>query len=169
MLLGPPAAGLVVSGHLAIRRRSDGTLLPSLCASPHPPHAAFDLQFRTSCRPRGTTKLHHSRRPLPPVKSSSGDGASGKFLQQDALHFVEFLTSERVKVVAMLGLALALCNADRAVMSVAIVPLSRAHGWTQSFAGIVQVLLLCSDFLLLIKVGRLDSFDSVFGYRLPVL
>lgn len=53
---------------------------------------------------------------------------------------LEFVTSERVKVVAMLGLALALCNADRVVMSVAIVPLSRAHGWTQSFSGIVQVL-----------------------------
>ncbi|KAG6486170.1 hypothetical protein ZIOFF_054740 [Zingiber officinale] len=165
MLLRPPAAGLVVSSHLAIRRRSDGALLPSLFASPHPLHAAFDLQFQTSCRPCGTKKLLLSRRPLPPVKSSSGDGASGKFLQLDALHFVEFLTSERVKVVSMLGLALALCNADRAVMSVAIVPLSRAHGWTQSFAGIVQVLLLCSDFLLSMKVGRLDSFDSAFGVK----
>ncbi|KAG0468231.1 hypothetical protein HPP92_017559 [Vanilla planifolia] len=52
--------------------------------------------------------------------------------------WLEFITSERVKVVAMLGLALALCNADRVVMSVAIVPLSRVHGWTQSFSGIVQ-------------------------------
>lgn len=50
----------------------------------------------------------------------------------------EFVTSERVKVVAMLGLALSLCNADRVVMSVAIVPLSKAHGWSQSFTGIVQ-------------------------------
>ena len=55
-------------------------------------------------------------------------------------NFFEFVTSERVKVVAMLGLALALCNADRVVMSVAIVPLSKARGWSQSFAGIVQVL-----------------------------
>lgn len=51
----------------------------------------------------------------------------------------EFITSERVKVVAMLALALALCNADRVVMSVAIVPLSLSHGWRQSFAGVVQV------------------------------
>lgn len=51
----------------------------------------------------------------------------------------EFVTSERVKVAAMLGLALALCNADRVVMSVAIVPLSQAYGWTPSFAGVVQV------------------------------
>lgn len=53
--------------------------------------------------------------------------------------FAEFITSERVKVVAMLGLALALCNADRVVMSVAIVPLSLSRGWSRSFSGIVQV------------------------------
>ncbi|GFP80579.1 probable anion transporter 4 chloroplastic [Phtheirospermum japonicum] len=52
--------------------------------------------------------------------------------------FLEFITSERVKVVAMLALALALCNADRVVMSVAIVPLSLSRGWRQSFAGVVQ-------------------------------
>ncbi|ESQ45878.1 hypothetical protein EUTSA_v10010272mg [Eutrema salsugineum] len=52
--------------------------------------------------------------------------------------FSEFITSERVKVVAMLALALALCNADRVVMSVAIVPLSLSRGWSKSFSGIVQ-------------------------------
>ncbi|XP_075492685.1 putative anion transporter 4, chloroplastic [Primulina tabacum] len=52
--------------------------------------------------------------------------------------FLEFITSERVKVVAMLALALALCNADRVVMSVAIVPISLSRGWGQSFAGVVQ-------------------------------
>ncbi|KAF9598513.1 hypothetical protein IFM89_028045 [Coptis chinensis] len=52
--------------------------------------------------------------------------------------FLEFITSERVKVVSMVGLALALCNADRVVMSVAIVPLSLVHGWSRSFSGIVQ-------------------------------
>lgn len=58
--------------------------------------------------------------------------------------FVEFITSERVKVVAMLALALSLCNADRVVMSVAVVPLSLSHGWSRSFGGVVQVILsLC--------------------------
>ncbi|URE03911.1 hypothetical protein MUK42_19332 [Musa troglodytarum] len=77
----------------------------------------------------------------PPARVSAKNGASGEFLEESGprnASFLEFLTSERVKVVAMLGLALALCNADRVVMSVAIVPLSRAHGWTQSFSGIVQ-------------------------------
>ncbi|KAK8950649.1 hypothetical protein KSP39_PZI004119 [Platanthera zijinensis] len=69
------------------------------------------------------------------------DSASGSFIPEEELQsptFLEFVTSERVKVVAMLGLALALCNADRVVMSVAIVPLSKARGWSQSFSGIVQ-------------------------------
>ncbi|KAJ3668892.1 hypothetical protein LUZ60_010842 [Juncus effusus] len=66
--------------------------------------------------------------------SSSSDGV----LTETSSSFSEFITSERIKVVAMLALALALCNADRVVMSVAIVPLSKTHGWTQSFAGIVQ-------------------------------
>lgn len=60
--------------------------------------------------------------------------------EPQAPSFEEFITSERIKVVAMLALALALCNADRVVMSVAIVPLSLSHGWSRSFSGIVQVL-----------------------------
>jgi hypothetical protein len=49
----------------------------------------------------------------------------------------------------MLALALALCNADRVVMSVAIVPLSLAHGWSRSFSGVVQVIyfFLCVLFI----------------------
>ncbi|CAI8585710.1 unnamed protein product [Vicia faba] len=58
--------------------------------------------------------------------------------QQQQPSFTEFITSERVKVVAMLALALALCNADRVVMSVAMVPLSLANGWGRAFSGIIQ-------------------------------
>ncbi|KAK6927060.1 Major facilitator superfamily [Dillenia turbinata] len=83
------------------------------------------------------------------VRASSGDAESSSFrrassfseaseAEAESPRFIEFITSERVKVVAMLGLALALCNADRVVMSVAIVPLSLAHGWSRSFGGIVQ-------------------------------
>lgn len=73
----------------------------------------------------------------------SSDGSEFDSSQEDtealAPSFREFITSERIKVVAMLALALSLCNADRVVMSVAIVPLSLAHGWSRSFSGIVQV------------------------------
>jgi len=77
------------------------------------------------------------------VRVSSNDAQFGS-LNEDcepkAPSFREFITSERIKVVSMLALALALCNADRVVMSVAIVPLSLAHGWSRSFSGVVQVI-----------------------------
>ncbi|KAJ7964111.1 Phosphate transporter [Quillaja saponaria] len=75
------------------------------------------------------------------VRFSSGDAQFGSLPEEKEVegpNFGEFITSERVKVVAMLALALALCNADRVVMSVAIVPLSLSHGWSRSFSGIVQ-------------------------------
>ncbi|KAM1341687.1 hypothetical protein EV1_006181 [Malus domestica] len=80
-------------------------------------------------------------RPVVPhrVRVSSNDAQFGSEENEvQAPSFAEFITSERVKVVAMLALALALCNADRVVMSVAIVPLSLSNGWSRSFAGIVQ-------------------------------
>jgi MFS transporter, ACS family, solute carrier family 17 (sodium-dependent inorganic phosphate cotransporter), other len=47
--------------------------------------------------------------------------------------------SERAKVVAMMAVVMLLCNADRVVMSVAVVPLAAQYGWSSSFVGIVQV------------------------------
>ncbi|KAG7949560.1 hypothetical protein I3843_13G068700 [Carya illinoinensis] len=72
--------------------------------------------------------------------------------------FTEFITSERVKVVAMLALALALCNADRVVMSVAIVPLSLSHGWSRSFSGIVQSSFLWGYLISPIAGGTLVDY-----------
>ena len=46
---------------------------------------------------------------------------------------------ERFKVVALTAFVMCLCNADRVVMSVAIVPLAAKYGWSNSFLGIVQV------------------------------
>ncbi|GAV68531.1 MFS_1 domain-containing protein [Cephalotus follicularis] len=45
---------------------------------------------------------------------------------------------ERFKVVALMAFAMCLCNADRVVMSVTIVPLAAKYGWSSSFLGIVQ-------------------------------
>ncbi|KAK6943077.1 Major facilitator superfamily [Dillenia turbinata] len=50
----------------------------------------------------------------------------------------KFRVPERFKVVALMALAMCLCNADRVVMSVAVVPLAAKHGWSSSFLGIVQ-------------------------------
>ncbi|XP_010256679.1 PREDICTED: probable anion transporter 3, chloroplastic [Nelumbo nucifera] len=45
---------------------------------------------------------------------------------------------ERLKVVVLVAFVMCLCNADRVVMSVSIVPLAVRHGWSTSFLGIVQ-------------------------------
>ncbi|KAH7549936.1 hypothetical protein JRO89_XS13G0107800 [Xanthoceras sorbifolium] len=58
----------------------------------------------------------------------------------------------------MLALALALCNADRVVMSVAIVPLSLAHGWSRSFSGIVQSSFLWGYMISPIAGGTLVDY-----------
>lgn len=58
--------------------------------------------------------------------------------QVDASLFA-FLSSERAKVVVMLAFALGLCNADRVIMAVAIVPMAAARNWSATFAGLVQV------------------------------
>ncbi|KAK4730482.1 hypothetical protein R3W88_023470 [Solanum pinnatisectum] len=50
----------------------------------------------------------------------------------------EFMVAERFKVVALMACVMCLCNADRVVMSVAIVPLAAKHGWSNAFLGIVQ-------------------------------
>jgi hypothetical protein len=41
--------------------------------------------------------------------------------------------------VALVAAIMLLCNADRVVMSVAVVPLAAQYGWSSSFVGIVQV------------------------------
>ncbi|KAL8224699.1 hypothetical protein R6Q57_017256 [Mikania cordata] len=50
-----------------------------------------------------------------------------------------FVMPERLKVVALMACVMCLCNADRVVMSVAVVPLAAKHGWNTSYLGIVQV------------------------------
>lgn len=57
-----------------------------------------------------------------------------------------FVMPERLKVVALMACVMCLCNADRVVMSVAIVPLAAKHGWSSSFLGIVQVIYILASF-----------------------
>ncbi|XP_028787407.1 probable anion transporter 3, chloroplastic [Neltuma alba] len=45
---------------------------------------------------------------------------------------------ERYKVACLVACVMCLCNADRVVMSVAVVPLAAKHGWSSSFLGVVQ-------------------------------
>ncbi|KAG2290783.1 hypothetical protein Bca52824_050387 [Brassica carinata] len=48
------------------------------------------------------------------------------------------LITERMKVVMLTACMMCLCNADRVVMSVAVVPLAEKLGWSSSFLGVVQ-------------------------------
>ena len=57
-----------------------------------------------------------------------------------------FGVPERIKVVALVACVMCLCNADRVVMSVAVVPLAAKHGWSSSFLGVVQVIHNCLKF-----------------------
>lgn len=92
--------------------------------------------------PRHRLRVHCSdARRIPEDRHDAEETAVATVTVTEQPDFSEFITSERVKVVAMLALALALCNADRVVMSVAIVPLSLSRGWSKSFSGIVQVIL----------------------------
>ncbi|KAH9609747.1 hypothetical protein KSS87_012737 [Heliosperma pusillum] len=96
--------------------------------------------------------------------SGGGGGGGG---ERETPSFVEFVTSERVKVVMMLGLALALCNADRVVMSVAIVPLSLTNNWSRSFAGVVQSSFLWGYLVSPIAGGALVDYyggKTVMGW-----
>lgn len=81
---------------------------------------------------------------------------------------------ERFKVVALLACVMCLCNADRVVMSVAIVPLAAKNGWTSSFLGVVQVFLnrtyttlsLSSSFFFFFCCCHFCSFVCVLTLKL---
>ncbi|KAK4483115.1 hypothetical protein RD792_010294 [Penstemon davidsonii] len=121
-----------------------GTSAPSFTCSTH---RSISLPFRI----RNTSGFNSP-------KASSNDAQFTNEFREPS--FVEFITSERVKVVAMLALALALCNADRVVMSVAIVPLSISHGWRQSFAGVVQSSFLWGYLISPIAGGTLVDYHG---------
>ncbi|KFK36704.1 hypothetical protein AALP_AA4G158500 [Arabis alpina] len=51
---------------------------------------------------------------------------------------VRTMIPERIKVVVLTACMMCLCNADRVVMSVAVVPLAEKLVWSSSFLGVVQ-------------------------------
>ncbi|GAV74479.1 MFS_1 domain-containing protein [Cephalotus follicularis] len=133
---------LTIQNHKITNLTVSKSRLPSRFTVFSTPKCFRNVSPTNSRRPR----LRNGSVELPKVLSSrvlvSSNDAHYGLLQEEkeapAPSFAEFVTSERVKVVAMLALSLALCNADRVVMSVAIVPLSLAQGWSRSFSGIVQ-------------------------------
>lgn len=80
------------------------------------------------------------------VRSTAEGIERGMIMGREASKLISDVVPERMKVVALLACVMCLCNADRVVMSVAIVPLADHYGWSSSFLGIVQVLLLLYSF-----------------------
>ncbi|XP_021720744.1 probable anion transporter 4, chloroplastic isoform X1 [Chenopodium quinoa] len=141
----------------SITRRS--ILPPFLAGAPSPVSPAIKLRHGFPLLLAGKTRVTPGDSPF------LADNGGGE--RMEAPSFLEFLTSERVKVVMMLALALALCNADRVVMSVAIVPLSLSYGWSRSFAGVVQSSFLWGYLVSPIAGGALVDYyggKAVMGW-----
>lgn len=76
---------------------------------------------------------------------------------------------ERFKVVALMAVAMCLCNADRVVMSVAVVPLAAKNGWSSSFLGIVQVIKLLHSFPSVDTLDGGKKMQSLLTYQTRIL
>lgn len=74
-----------------------------------------------------------------------------------------FSIPERFKVVALTACVMCLCNADRVVMSVAVVPLAAKYGWSSSFLGVVQVTLCETPLLYVFIFANWWGFNSLQG------
>ena len=124
---------------------------PSSCHSYAPPHLSFvsfrkaKLGFETKV---STKKLEWKRGRREEwrkwsVKCTAEGMDGGMFVgRKSRENGIVVSIPERYKVVLLLACVMCLCNADRVVMSVAVVPLAAKHGWSSSFLGIVQVLIL---------------------------
>jgi hypothetical protein len=150
-----PFFGSDVVGQAAIRHSTAS--LSSFCVSSAPQANLFsDSSLVSSSSPettRGPTSRHTScigptttispgkgsRQSSPCQVATSGKEYELTMTTEEESGSMSFWTTERAKVVMMVAVAMALCNADRVIMSVAIVPLSVQHNWSTSFSGIVQV------------------------------
>jgi len=118
---------------------------PSSCHSYAPPHLSF-VSFRKAKLGFETKKLEWKRGRREEwrqwsVKCTAEGIDGGMFVgRKSRENGIVVSIPERYKVVLLLACVMCLCNADRVVMSVAVVPLAAKHGWSSSFLGIVQVI-----------------------------
>ncbi|XAR68855.1 Phosphate-transporting ATPase [Bertholletia excelsa] len=87
---------------------------------------------------RGKTMGWKRRRDGPAVVRCTAEGIEEGMLAGGRGQEGHVAVPERFKVAALVACVMCLCNADRVVMSVAVVPLAAKHGWSSSFLGIVQ-------------------------------
>ncbi|KAM1134714.1 hypothetical protein ACFX19_044513 [Malus domestica] len=132
------ASATIIRAFYLTLSRDRNILKPESSKFQLPPHFVDsqnrNTQFRdvSSASSLQRIRLWHESGKLRPdikhrVRALSNDAQFSLFSEENEVQvssFTEFITSEQVKVVTMLALALALCNANRVVMSVAIVPFS---------------------------------------------
>ena len=71
--------------------------------------------------------------------------------------------AERSKVVALVAAVMCLCNANRIVMAVAVVPWAELYGWSSCFVGIVQVLWIFPSQFLVFHLFFLLDYIRLFS------
>lgn len=86
----------------------------------------------------GVERLQRKERRRWEVKCMADSMERGMVMGGRAREEAAVSVPERFKVAALMACVMCLCNADRVVMSVAVVPLAAKHGWSNSFLGIVQ-------------------------------
>ncbi|CAK9213377.1 unnamed protein product [Sphagnum troendelagicum] len=145
----------------------------SLVSSSSPETTCGPTRRYTSCiGPITTTSPGKGSRQSSPCQvATSGKEYELTMTTEEESGSMSFWTTERAKVVMMVAVAMALCNADRVIMSVAIVPLSVQHNWSTTFSGIVQSSFLWGYLLSPIGGGALaDRYGgkSVMGLGVAV-
>lgn len=105
---------------------------------------------------RGRREELERKRTKLSVKCTAEGIDGGMIVGEDGINNVISNIPERYKVVCLVACVMCLCNADRVVMSVAVVPLAAKHGWSSSFLGIVQVLyiIIIIPKLLIMNIGN---------------
>lgn len=103
------------------------------------PPSEPSLSFRSPC-----SFCHRPNMPCRKAPVCFSAASTGNHNPETSASFLEAsdldpgLAGRAVVVVALVAFSLVLCNADRAIMSVAILPLAKRNGWGESVAGIVQ-------------------------------
>ncbi|PON63710.1 Major facilitator superfamily domain containing protein [Trema orientale] len=137
-----PCCFLTSQSNLKGLRKTQMGFGPSLQAKPIKSWRGFSsIGIRERERRRGRTELLEGRRYGVVTCTAEGIERAPMLVGRVYRDEVKVNFPERFKVVAMVAAVMCLCNADRVVMSVAVVPLAAKLGWSSSFLGIVQVLI----------------------------
>ncbi|CAN8287330.1 unnamed protein product [Cochlearia groenlandica] len=97
-----------------------------------------DLRFRGKRRAEAVVTAAKKRNRSPERCAAAEGILIGGGGETEEMAETTVMMPERIKVVILTACMMCLCNADRIVMSVAVVPLAEKLGWSSSFLGVVQ-------------------------------